>query len=63
VLAEAERSASATHDHVEGIRGARAVALAVHLARHGAGKETIRSEIAARFGYDLARSVKEIRPG
>jgi ADP-ribosylglycohydrolase len=63
VLAEAERSAAATHDHAEGIRGAQAVALAVYLARHGVGNEAIRSEIAARFGYDLARTVEEIRPG
>jgi ADP-ribosylglycohydrolase len=63
VLREAARSAAVTHDHAEGIRGAQSVALAVLLARRGAGKEVIRSEIAGRFGYDLARTVEEIRPG
>src|SRR5581483_5838784 len=33
VLAEAERSAAVTHNHPEGIRGAKAVAAAVYLAR------------------------------
>jgi ADP-ribosylglycohydrolase len=63
VLLEAERSAAVTHDHPEGIRGAQAVALAVFLARSGAPKAEIRREIAGRFGYDLERSVDEIRPG
>jgi ADP-ribosyl-[dinitrogen reductase] hydrolase len=35
VLAEAERSAAVTHDHVEGIKGAQATAAAIHLARIG----------------------------
>jgi ADP-ribosylglycohydrolase len=63
VLAEAERSASATHDHPDGIRGAHAAALAVFLARSGAPKDEIRREIAGRFQYDLGRTVEEIRPG
>jgi ADP-ribosylglycohydrolase len=61
-LAEAARSASATHDHPEGIRGAQAVALAVYLARTGASKGDIRREIGERTGYDLARTIDEIRP-
>lgn len=63
VLAEAARSASVTHDHPEGMAGAQAAALAVFLARTGAGKEAIRRDLAGRFGYDLSRSVDEIRPG
>lgn len=62
VLREAERSAAVTHDHPEGVKGAQAVALAVFRARHGAGKEALREEIAARFGYDLDRTLAEIRP-
>jgi ADP-ribosylglycohydrolase len=63
VLAEAKRSAECTHNHPEGIKGAQAVALAVFLARTGAKKEHIRAELARRFGYDLERTLDEIRPG
>ena len=63
VLAEAERSAAVTHDHPEGIKGAQAAALAVLLARTGVAKEDIRAEIAARFDYDLSRTIEQIRPG
>jgi ADP-ribosylglycohydrolase len=62
VLCEAERSAAVTHDHPEGIKGAQAVALAVFLGRNGAGKDAIRSEIVGRFGYDLGRTLEQIRP-
>jgi ADP-ribosylglycohydrolase len=63
VLREAERSAAVTHNHPEGIKGAQATALAVFLARSGASKDEIRSDIAQRFGYDLDRTVDDIRPG
>lgn len=63
VLAEAARSAEVTHNHPEGIKGAQAAALAVFLARTDSGKEEIRSQISERFGYDLERTVEEIRPG
>ena len=61
-LAEAERCAACTHNHPEGVKGAQAVALAVFLARSGCSKQHIRDEIAARTGYDLNRTVAEIRP-
>ena len=63
VLREAERSAAVTHDHPEGIKGARAVALAVLRARQGADPAALRAELAARFGYDLGRTTAQIRPG
>jgi ADP-ribosylglycohydrolase len=63
VLAEAERSAAVTHDHPEGVRGAQAVALAVFRARQGTSKAAIRSELEARFGYNLSRTIDTIRPG
>lgn len=63
VLREAEASAAITHSHAEGIKGAQAVALAVFRARHGASKVEIREETAVRFGYDLDRTVDQIRPG
>jgi ADP-ribosylglycohydrolase len=61
VLHEAQCSAQCTHNHPEGIKGAQATALATFLARIGADKQSIRTEIAGRFGYDLSRTVAEIR--
>lgn len=62
VLAEAERSASVTHNHPEGIKGAQSTALAIFLSRQGASQAEIREEIKKRFGYDLNRTLAEIRP-
>ena len=63
VLAEAERSAGATHDHPEGIKGAQAAALAVFLARRAVPRGEIKGELETRFGYDLSRTIEAIRPG
>lgn len=62
MMREARHSAEVSHNHPEGIKGAQATALAVFLARTGASKETIRTEIGARFDYDLQRTVDVIRP-
>lgn len=62
VLDQARRSAEVTHNHPEGIKGAQATALAIFMAKHGADKETIRNEVEDRFGYDLHRTIEEIRP-
>lgn len=62
VLREARMTAEITHNHSEGIKGAQATALAVLLARKGRGKEDIRGEVMRRFGYDMSRTVAEIRP-
>jgi len=62
VLAEAKRSAEVSHNHPEGIKGAQATALAILYARQGIDKETIRSEVSQRFGYNLNRSADDIRP-
>lgn len=61
-LEEAKRSAEVTHDHPNGIKGAQAVAASVFLARQGASKEGIRSYVTQAFGYNLDRTVAEIRP-
>ncbi len=61
VLTEARKSAAVTHNHPEGIKGAQATALAVYLARTGLAREQIKSDIQARFGYDLDRRLDEIR--
>lgn len=59
----AKESSEVTHDHPEGVKGAQAVALAIHLALAGHGKEQIRDEIERRFGYDLGRRYASIQPG
>ncbi len=56
-------TASVTHNHPEGIKGAEAVASAIFFARNGRSKENIRSYIIHEFGYDLSRTCDEIRPG
>jgi ADP-ribosylglycohydrolase len=61
VVAEAKRSAEATHNHPEGIKGAQAVAAAVFLARTGSSKDAIREHVTRAFGYDLDRDLDELR--
>jgi ADP-ribosylglycohydrolase len=62
VMRQAKMSAEVSHNHPEGIKGAQATALAVFLARRGSAKEAIRHRIAETFGYDLDRTVEDIRP-
>lgn len=62
VLERAELSAAVSHNHPEGVRGAQAVALGVFLARTGASKSEIGAAISSRFGYDLERTVAQVRP-
>jgi ADP-ribosyl-[dinitrogen reductase] hydrolase len=62
VLKQAEKSASVTHNHPEGIKGAQATALAIYLAKTGCKKTEIKKEITSRFGYNLSRTIEEIRP-
>jgi len=63
VLQQAQMTAEISHNHPEGIKGAQAAALAVFMARAGHDKQEIRKQISQRFGYDLDRSVDDIRPG
>ena len=58
----AEASASVTHNHDEGIRGAQATALAVFLARQGESKADIEKQIEHCFDYNLSQSLDAIRP-
>lgn len=63
VDAEAVRSASVTHSHPEGVRGARAVALGVFFARQGlTDREALRHALMVETGYDLERRLADIRP-
>lgn len=72
-----KRSAEVTHNHPEGIKGAQATVAAIFLSRFYAGrytydfsspwtleelKEQIRNIIEANIGYDLSRTLNEIRP-
>ncbi len=61
VLHEAERSAAVTHNHPEGIRGAQVTAAAVFLARTGHSKKDIKHFIRKEFGYNLSRSINQVR--
>ena len=58
----AEISAEVSHNHPEGIKGAQATASAIFMARTGVGKPEIKSYITERYGYDLTRTLDEIRP-
>lgn len=62
VLEEAEKSALPTHNHPEGIKGAKAVAAAIFFARKGHSKTEIQFYIENEFGYDLSPNPNEIRP-
>jgi ADP-ribosylglycohydrolase len=61
VLQKAKESAEVTHNHTEGIKGAKAVAAAIFLAKHGSGKEEIKEYIEKNFGYNLNDSIDSIR--
>jgi len=62
VLAEAKKTADVSHNHPEGVKGAQAIALGVFLAKQGKTKEEIKSEIVLESGYDLDRTIDQIRP-
>lgn len=62
VLELAKQSAEVTHDHPEGIKGAQAAAAAIFLARQGRSKAEIKQYIEETFGYNLSRTLDEIRP-
>ena len=61
-LEETERvagiSASITHNHPEGIKGAQATAAAIWMARNGKTKDESRGYISSRYGYDLDRTYR-----
>ena len=61
-LSLAKVSAEVTHNHPEGIKGAQATAVAVFMARKGRSKQEIREYVEQEFGYNLSRTLEEIRP-
>lgn len=59
----AEITASVSHNHSEGVKGAQAIATSVFLAKQGNAKAEIKAYVENTFGYDLNRTIAEIRPG
>lgn len=55
-------TAEVTHNHPEGVKGAESTAAAIYMARNGSSKEGIRDYLEREFGYDLSRTLDEIRP-
>lgn len=53
---------SVTHNHPEGIKGARAIAASTYLARTTKSKDRIRKFIVDQLGYDLSFTMDGIRP-
>ena len=60
-LSLAERCAAITHNHIEGIKGAKATTACIYLSREGKSKEEIREYINDNY-YQLNFSLDEIRP-
>lgn len=58
----ARATANVTHNHPEGIKGAESVASVIFLARFGWEKADIKQYVIDEFGYDLSRTLDEIRP-
>lgn len=50
-----------THNHPEGLKGALSTAHAIFAARQGVHAQEIRRIISEQYGYDLSRSVDQIR--
>ena len=59
----ADRITAITHDHPEGMKGARATVTAICLARAAESADRIRARVARSFDYDMERTVDDIRPG
>lgn len=57
----AKISAEVTHNSYEGIKGAKAIAAAIYLAKTGHSKDEIRRYISKNF-YQLNKTLAEIRP-
>jgi ADP-ribosylglycohydrolase len=60
-LLAAEKVTVISHDHPEGVKGAQATTHAIWLAYRGESPADIREVITAQYGYDLTRTVDDIR--
>ncbi len=61
VLHQAKYTASVTHNHPEGIKGAQAIAASIFLARTGSSKFEISNYVTGRFNYHLDDTIERIR--
>ncbi|MDO4499684.1 MAG: ADP-ribosylglycohydrolase family protein [Erysipelotrichaceae bacterium] len=60
-VALAQYSAEITHNHPEGIKGAQCVAAVIFLARNGKSKQEIKEYVEEDFGYDLSKTLRELK--
>lgn len=61
-LALAALTASVSHNHPEGVKGAQAIATSVFLCKQGKSKQEIKEYVEKTFGYNLHRTIADIRP-
>ena len=61
-LSLAAVTASVSHNHSEGVKGAQAIAACMFLCRQGKTKAEIKEYVEKTFFYDLNRSILDIRP-
>ena len=61
-LALAAVTASVSHNHPEGVKGAQAIAACVYLCKEGKTKTEIKKYVEQTFDYNLNRTIAEIRP-
>ncbi len=59
VLEITEKSCISTHNHPEAIKGAKAIAVCIYLARQNRSKEEIKQYIENEYKYNLNVSVEE----
>ena len=62
-LALAAITASVSHNHPEGVKGAQAIASCVFLCKQGKTKSEIKEYVEKTFYYNLDRKISDIRPG
>lgn len=55
-------TAEVSHNHPEGIKGAECTAGVIYLARKGMMKNRIKQFVVGEFGYDISKTVDELRP-
>ena len=61
-LALAALTASVSHNHPEGVKGAQAIATSVFLCKEGKSKQEIKEYVEKTFDFNLNRQIADIRP-